>query len=71
MDPVVEDKCLPTLVVGDEKNIHRPLRMEEDRCAIIGLFVCGNKPHVIRRDPDENRHVVVAANYGGVPGISS
>jgi hypothetical protein len=67
MDPVVADKCLPILVVGDEDKFHRPFRKGEDMCGLVGLFVRGNKPHVSRRDPDDDRHVVVAANCGRVP----
>jgi len=67
MDPVVADKYLPTLVVGDEDKFYRSFRRGEDRCGLVGLFVCGNKPHVSRRDPDEGRHVVVVTNYGRVP----
>ena len=64
---VAGDKCLPTLVVGDEDKLHRPFRRVEDICGIVGLCVCGDKPHVPRWDPDEGRHVVVAANCGRVP----
>ena len=67
MDPVVADKCLPILGVGDEDKFLRPSRKREDRCGLVGLFVCGVKPHVPRRDQDEGRHVVVAANCGRVP----
>ena len=67
MDPVVADKCLSSLGIGDEDNFHRSFCRGEDRCVLVGLFVCGNKPHVPRRDPDEGRHAVVAANCGGVP----
>jgi len=67
MDPFVADKCLPTLGVGDEDKFYQLLRKGEDMCGLFGLFVCGEKPHVPRRDPDEGRHVVVAANCGRVP----
>ena len=67
MDPVVADECLPTLVVGDEDKFHRSFRGGEDGCSLVRLFVCGNKPHVSRRDPDEGRHVMMFANCGGVP----
>ena len=56
------DKCLPTLVVGDEDKFHRLFRGGEDGCGLVGLFVCGNKPHMPRRDLDEGRHDVVVAN---------
>ena len=67
MDPVVADKCLPTLRIGDENEFYRPFRRGEDKSGLVGLFVCGNNPHVPHRDPDEGRHVVVAANRGRVP----
>ena len=61
------DKCLPTLVVGDKDIFHRPFRRGEGKCGLVGLFMCRNKQHVARRDPDEGRHVVVAANCGRIP----
>jgi hypothetical protein len=67
MDLVVTDECLPTLVVGDEEKFYRSFSRGEDKRGLVGLFVCENKPHVSRRDPDEGRHVVVAANCGRVP----
>ncbi len=67
VDPVVAGKRLETLVVGDEDEFHGPFRGGEDRYGLVGLFVCWNKPHVPLRDPDEGRHVVVAANCGGAP----
>ena len=67
MDPVVADKCLSTLGVEDDHEFHRRFRRGEDRRGLVGLFVCGIKPHVPRRDPDEGRHVVVAAKSGIVP----
>ena len=67
LDPVVGDECLPTLIVGDEDEVYLPFRSGEDRVGLVGLIVSGDKPHVPRRDPDKGRHVVVAANYGGVP----
>jgi hypothetical protein len=67
MDPVAADECLPTLGVRDEDELHRTFCRKEYMCSLFGLFVCGDKPHVPRRDPDEGRHVVVAANCGGVP----
>jgi hypothetical protein len=66
MDPVVEDEFLPTFGVEDEDKFHRSFRRGEDKCGLVGLFVYGNKPHVPRRDPDEGRHVAVAANCGKV-----
>ena len=66
------DKCLPTLVVGDEDKFHRSFRRGEDMCGLVGLFMCGNKLHVPRRDPNEGRHVVVAASCGAeFHGVSS
>ena len=62
MDLVVEDKCLPALVVGDEDKFHKLVSGGGDMCGLVRLFVCGNKPHVPRRDPNEVRHVVIAAN---------
>ena len=47
------DKCLPILVVGDEDKVHRLFLKGEDKCGLVGLFMCGNKPHVSRRDLDE------------------
>ena len=67
MDPVVADTCLSTLGFGDEHKFHRPFRRGEDMCGIVGLFACGNKPHVPRRDPDEDRHVMVTANCNRIP----
>ena len=67
MDPVVADKCLPTLVVGDKDELHRPFHGGEDWIGRIGLLVSGDKTHVPRRDPDESQHVVVAADSGRVP----
>ena len=67
MDPVVSDKYLPILVFGDEDKFHLPFLRGEDMCGLVGLFVCGNKLHVSRRDSVEGRHVVVAANCGRVP----
>jgi hypothetical protein len=66
MDPVVADKCLSTLGVADEDKFHRPFRKGEDKHGLVGLFVYMNKPHVPCRDPDEGRHVGVAANCGRV-----
>jgi len=66
VDPVVAGECLPTLVVGDEDKLHLPFRGGEDGFSLVGLFVCGSKPHVPRRDPDKGRDVVVAANCGRV-----
>ena len=69
MDPVVADKCLSTLGIGDKDEIHWPFRRGEDMCGLVGLFVRGNKPHVPRRDLDEVRHVVwsrIAAEFHGV-----
>jgi len=60
-------KVLPTLVVGDEDQFHRQFRRGEDMCCLVGLFMVGNKSHVPRRDPDEGRHVAVAANCGRFP----
>ena len=51
--PVVVEKCVWTLGVGDEDNFYRPLRWGEARCGLAGLFMCGDKPHVPHRDPDE------------------
>ncbi len=67
MDPVVADKCLPTFLVGDKVEFYRPFRGQEAGVGLVGLLVSGNKPHVSFRDPDEGRHVVVAANCGRVP----
>jgi len=67
MYPVVADICLTTLGIGDEDEFYRLLRRKEHRSGLVGLFVCGNKSHVPRRNPDEGRHVVVAANRGIVP----
>ena len=67
LDLVVADECLPTLSVGDEDYFHKPFRRGEDMYGIVGLFMCGDKPHVPRRDPDKVRHVVVAANCCRVP----
>ncbi len=52
MDPVVADKCFPTLGFRDEGEFHRPFRRGDDKCGLVGLFVCGDNPHVPRRDPD-------------------
>ena len=38
-------------------------------CDLVGLFVCGNRPHVPRRDPDEGRMLwwpQIAAEFHGV-----
>jgi hypothetical protein len=43
MDPVVADKCLPPLFVGDKDEFHRPFRGEEDWVGVVGLVVSGNK----------------------------
>jgi hypothetical protein len=68
LDPVVGDKCLPTFVVGDKDEFHKPFRGGEDRVVLVGLFVMsGYKSHVPRRDPDEGRHDVVAADCDRVP----
>ena len=67
MDPVVADKRLTTLDIGHEDEFYRPFRRGEDMSGLVGLFVCGDKPHVPRRNPDESRYVVVAANRGRVP----
>ena len=67
MDPDVAARRLPTRVVKDEDKFNEPFREGEDRFGLVGLFVCWNKPHVLLRDPDEGRHVVMAANCGGVP----
>ena len=67
MDPVVAYKCLPTLLVGDKEEFHRPFCGGEDLVGLFGLFVRGDKLHVSRRDPDEDRHVLVAADCGRVP----
>ena len=61
------DKCLPTLFVGDKDELNRPFRGGEDWVGLVGLLVSGNKTHVPRRDPNADRHVVVAADFGGVP----
>ena len=66
LDPVVADKCLSTFLVGDKDEFYRPFRGEEDGVGLVGLPVSGDKPHVSFRDPDEGRHVVVAANCGRV-----
>ena len=66
MDPFVADKCLSTLCVGDEHKFHRPFCRGEDRWGLVGLIVCGNKPHGSRQAPDEGRHIVVTANSGRV-----
>jgi hypothetical protein len=68
LDPVVEDKCLPTLVVGEKDEFHRLFRGGEGRIGLVGFLVSGDKPHVPRRDPDEGRHVAVAADCIRVPG---
>ena len=62
MDLVVADIRVPTRAVGDEDEFHWPFRRGENRGGPVGLFECGDKPHVPRRDPDEGRHIVVAAN---------
>ena len=70
MDPVVSHKCLTAfgiIIVDDEDEFYWPSRRGENKSGLVGLFVCGNKPHVFRRDPDEGRHVLVAANCGRVP----
>jgi hypothetical protein len=71
LDPVVTEKFLPTLAVGDKNEFHRPFRGGEDRVGFVGLLASGDKPHVPRRDPDEGRHVVVAADRGRIPRVSS
>ncbi len=65
--PVLTYKCLPTLVVGDKDEFHWPFRGGEDWVGPVGLFMSGDKPHVPLRDPDEGRHVVMAADGGRVP----
>ena len=60
------DTYLSTLGVGDEDDFHRPFSRGEDMYGLVGLVVRENKPHVPRKDPDEGRHVVVAANFGRV-----
>ncbi len=67
LDPVMADKYLPTLFVGDKDEFNRPFRGGEDWVGLVGLLVSGDKTHVPRRDPDEGRHIVVAANCGRVP----
>jgi hypothetical protein len=67
MDLVVADKCLTAHGIGDEDEFYWPFHRGEDRSGLVGLFVCGNIPHVSRRDPDEGGHVVVAVNCGRVP----
>ncbi len=67
LDPVVAYKCLPTLFVGDKDELHRPFRGGEDWVGLVRLFVRGDKPHVPRRDSDEGRYIVVAADCRRVP----
>ena len=67
LDPIVAYKCLPALFVCDKDDFHRPLRGGEDWVGLVGLLVRRDKTHVPRRDPDEGRHVVVAANCGRAP----
>ena len=49
MDPVVADKRLPPLFVGDKDEFYRPFRGGEDWVSLVGLLVSGNKTHVPRR----------------------
>ena len=67
LNSVVAYKSLPTFFVGDKDEFHKPSRGGEDRVGLVGLLVRGDKPHVPRRNPDEGRHVVVAADCGRVP----
>ncbi len=53
INPAVAANCFSSLVVGDEKKLHRPFRKGEGRCGLVGLFVGGNKPHVPLRDLDK------------------
>jgi hypothetical protein len=57
---------IPTLVVGDKDEFHRPFRGGEDRVGLVGLLMSGDKPHGPRRDLNESRHVVMAADCGRV-----
>ncbi len=67
VDLVVAYECFPTLFVGDKDEFHWPFRERKDWVGPVGLFVRRDEPHVSLRDPDEGRHVVVAADCGGVP----
>ncbi len=67
IDPVVVDIFLTTLGIVDEDEFYRPFLRGEDKSDLVRLVVCGNKPHVPRWDPDEGRHIVMAANCGRVP----
>jgi len=48
LDPVVAEKCLQTLVIGDKNEFHRPYRGGEDLVGLVGLLVSGDKTHVPR-----------------------
>ena len=50
---VVANTCFLTLGVGDEDKFLLPFGRGEDKCGLVGLFVCGDKLHVPRRDSDE------------------
>ena len=67
LDPVMAYKCLPTLFVGDNNEFHRPFRGGDDWVGLVRLLMSGDETHVPCRDPDEGRHVVVAADYDRVP----
>ncbi len=70
MDPVVADKCLPTLVVGDEDKFHRPFCGGEDGCRLVGLFAGTNRmcsAGRIRMRLDMMWWPLIAAESHGVP----
>ncbi len=48
LDPIVGDKCLPTLAVGVKDKLHMPFRGKEDRVGLVRLLVSGDKPNVPR-----------------------
>jgi hypothetical protein len=63
------DKCLPTLVVGDEDEVHRPFREGENRVGLFGLLVSWDKPNVpaqIRMRIDMLWWPRIAAEFHGV-----
>jgi len=69
MDPVVADKCLPTLGVGDKDKFHWPFRRGEDKCDLVGLFACGTNrmcPAGIRMRVDMLWWPQIVAEFHGV-----
>ena len=67
MDPVVAEECLPSFCVGNDDELHRPFGRGEISGHFVRMYVSQNKAHVSLWDVDEDGHVAVACNRGGVP----